>query len=899
MRSMIPGAVAAALLTAGAALAQLDGDQQKCLNGLNKDLAKLAATQGKENIACLKNAGGGKLAPNQSADECLLADSKGKIAGAEAKLAADFTALCVATPPTFGLPVGTVSAVLSAAARGGSLDLLADIFGASLSTAAIDCAVDKPACSCQQAIAKATEKVAKTKFKTFLGCKKSVLKAGALNAEALEDCVDEDSTPGSIADDGKGKIAKRVAKLADAIAKKCDAAAVNTAVAVAGACAGLTGTALADCIDERVECRVCLTLNAADNLAVDCDKFDDGQENMSCPRDTFQLRSLAEPADTPGSPGVSGAAYPKLVTQYGASNVNLNNARYTRYRLSATTTEPDAILILIPGFEGGANDFKLLAENLLPRVLADEGQVLEVWAYDRRSNQLEDTLGLDIAEAAEDPLIALDWLFGAELTLPLSPDLVAGPNRRAVFHNGQAETAFIANWTPLTFSRDLDAMVEKARTIAKNQNVFLGGHSAGTGFTARYAATDFNLSGVGPADPGYAKLRGLVLLEGGGGSVSATPLTADTLDRIEAKFDGGLFGAVRDNAGRCVNGTTACTVATEATACMGQTPPKCTAATTAYSTSALLNARILAAVEPAAIQGITDPDGGQIILQVDQGAPGNNAVAMVPELATLGALPQATVMGGIGSFIDDDGFIAAIATFVATSVGAAGPMVGPLTTWLDISEGPLPPLALPNNGAAPVTLPGTVWGQEKEPSDFSRVLTTFYAGQGNFTDWYYPSSGLSVTSVSGVCTALVCSAGNVGAACTTNAECSQSVSLDSTALSVGRGRRDIENLTQAAAISIPVIGFGGSNGLVPVPGRFIGFANSIGACNAPSCVGATPRVVDAITPNPAFPTFGAVAGGFEVYISEGFAHVDVLTAEDDLDNNVLAPLSAFIGRNAQ
>ena len=41
-------------------------------------------------------------------------------------------------------------------------------------------------------------------------------------------------------------------------------------------------------------------------------------------------------------------------------------------------------------------------------------------------------------------------------------------------------------------------------------------------------------------------------------------------------------------------------------------------------------------MEPAAIQGGSDPDGGQIILQVDQGAPGNDAVAQVAELATLG-----------------------------------------------------------------------------------------------------------------------------------------------------------------------------------------------------------------------------------------------------------------------
>ena len=99
-------------------------------------------------------------------------------------------------------------------------------------------------------------------------------------------------------------------------------------------------------------------------------------------------------------------------------------------------------------------------------------------------------------------------------------------------------------------SQDIDAVIAQARTVARNQNVFLGGHSAGTGFTARYAATDFNLSGVGAPDPGYAKVRGLVLLEGGGGTTAyAAPLTADSLDRMEAKFDGALYGANGGNGG--------------------------------------------------------------------------------------------------------------------------------------------------------------------------------------------------------------------------------------------------------------------------------------------------------------------------------------------------------------
>lgn len=893
-----------ALLPAGVRAAA-DRDQQKCINALNKDGAKVASKQGKQIVSCIKNAGKGKLPPMQSVTECLTADEKGKITAARDKTESDFDKKCVESVPSFGIPAGTVVATVNDAAAAAPLSLVTDLFGADLDAAVIDCASEKAGCRCQQAISKRYHKILDTKLKEFRRCKKSALKegkdpfpSGAISAADLEKCVDDPATVGSIANDAKGKINKRIMQLDKDITKKC--AGVDTQVALPGVCAGLTGTTLRNCIDARVECRVCLMSNAMDDLNLDCDAFDDGVSNGSCGvgvvAETVDIPSAAEPPNTPGTMGVT-VTNPKLISQFGGSGFSLNNARYTRFHADAPGLTPDAILILVPGFEGGANDFKILAENLIVRAAEGRGMIVEVWAYDRRSNQLEDTEGLDISESLLDPLVGLDWLFGDDLGLALHPALVSGPNRRAVFYDAHGDVPFIANWTPLVFSQDIDAVVEAARGVAKNQNVFLGGHSAGTGFTARYAATDFDLTGLGPPEPGFGKLRGLVLLEGGGGSTGGPPLTSDTLDRIEAKFDGGLFGAVRDNAGRCVDGSTPCSIATEAVDCVGQVPPKCTPATTAYSVLAgLLNPQILAAVEPAAIQGVSDPDGGQIILQVDQGGVGNNAVAVVPELSTLAVLPQSTVFGGIGSFIDDDGFIAALASFVATSVGSVGPIIGGLTTWQDITE-TVSPSALPDNGPPPTTAPFLQWGQEREVTRFDRVLTTFFAGGSNFTDWYYPSSGLGTTSVSGLCMANVCTVGNVGASCSSNGECSQSVNLDSTDLSIGRGRRDIENLTQAANIDIPVIGFGGSNGLAVVPATFLGFAESIGTCASPSCDG-TARVIDASNPSPAFPTFGDAGGGFEVHISEGFAHVDVLTAEDDVHNNVLRPLVEFLERNS-
>jgi hypothetical protein len=176
---------------------------------------------------------------------------------------------------------------------------------------------------------------------------------------------------------------------------------------------------------------------------------------------------------------------PKLLAQFGGGSFTLNRARYTRHHLAGSTAAPQAICRHVPGFEGGAGDFKVLATNLITRARRRVSRS-RLGAFDRRSNQLEDMAGSEHRGGVPEPEIALDWLYGGELTLPLDPLLVAGPNRRAVFYD-QTDVPFIASWTNLVFSRDIDAVVEEARSVARNQNVFLGGHSAGTGFTARYA----------------------------------------------------------------------------------------------------------------------------------------------------------------------------------------------------------------------------------------------------------------------------------------------------------------------------------------------------------------------------------------------------------------------------
>lgn len=616
-------------------------------------------------------------------------------------------------------------------------------------------------------------------------------------------------------------------------------------------------------------------------LLAACENGNPNNRDDTLGQETMTLASAAQPAHTPGTRGVV-INNARLLRQFGAQGVNLNRAIYTRYFLTRREDhQPDAILVLVPGFEGGASNFYVLAENLLRRARDEANLVLEVWAVDRRANHLEDTVGLDIAEELNDPLVGLDFLFGEQLGLELSPALASGPNRRAEFYNTSTDTAYMAQWTTLVHSQDIDAVVERARQTARAGNVFLGGHSAGTGYTARYAATDFNLGGGAP-EPGFEKLRGLILLEGGGGGLALDPPDAATLDRIEAAFDGGLFGAVRAQAPRCVDGATACSVDTQDADCAAFANTTCTEPVSAYSVvQGLLSPQLLAVSEVNALDAALAGDGVQSILLADQGGvAGNNAVMRVPELNILLPLVGATPASSIallGKFLDDDGLAASIAGFLATSLGFDGPLVGGVGTWLSIGDG-IPSAAFVNNGPAPTTAGfDGVWGVEAEPSDLEgRMLPMFYAGGTNFSEWYYSSSGLGVTSGLG---------------------------LDTTALSApppeGRGRSDIDNRTQARLIDIPVIAFGGSNGLTTTGDVWLSFASAIARCAAPSCDGSSTRIIDENNPNPAFPTYGDVAGGFEVYISEGYAHVDVLTANDDRTNRVIGPLLNFVQRNLQ
>ena len=153
------------------------------------------------------------------------------------------------------------------------------------------------------------------------------------------------------------------------------------------------------------------------------------------------------------------------------------------------------VLVMMPGTQGGAGDFTLLAEDLLKRV--DD---LQVWAIDRRSQVLEDTAMFAMADAGAVPLQQMfDYYLGW---------ISNGGTPADHFEFVDAATVpFAREWGMEVALNDARKAVRSAGKGGRQ--VYLGGHSLGASLTAAYAAWDFN------GKPGFKDVDGLVLIDGG------------------------------------------------------------------------------------------------------------------------------------------------------------------------------------------------------------------------------------------------------------------------------------------------------------------------------------------------------------------------------------------------
>ena len=155
----------------------------------------------------------------------------------------------------------------------------------------------------------------------------------------------------------------------------------------------------------------------------------------------------------------------------------------------------DRVLVLMPGTQGGAGDFTLIAQDLIKRI---DG--LQVWAIDRRSNVLEDTSMFERARSGQASLQELFDYYLGWITNGGTP----------ADHYDFVDTGamdFARDWGMATALDDARRVVKAAHKGGRQ--VILGGHSLGASLAAAYGAWDFN------GKPGHKEIDGIVMIDGG------------------------------------------------------------------------------------------------------------------------------------------------------------------------------------------------------------------------------------------------------------------------------------------------------------------------------------------------------------------------------------------------
>ena len=171
------------------------------------------------------------------------------------------------------------------------------------------------------------------------------------------------------------------------------------------------------------------------------------------------------------------------------------------------------VLILVPGTQGGAGDFSLVGPEIVKRVKG-----LQVWAYERRSQALEDHTGF----ATGDPDRAFRYYLQGQAIGGKTFAPVAG-----------SSVPFARDWGLRLALEDLRAVVKRARRGGRD--VILGGHSLGASMAVAYAAWDFK------GRPGVRDLAGLVLIDGGLLGSFTSPRLEGVRKRLAALQQGDPF----------------------------------------------------------------------------------------------------------------------------------------------------------------------------------------------------------------------------------------------------------------------------------------------------------------------------------------------------------------------
>jgi hypothetical protein len=192
-----------------------------------------------------------------------------------------------------------------------------------------------------------------------------------------------------------------------------------------------------------------------------------------------------------------------LPASFGARPAACDWLSYLRYRSADgpdASADADRVLVAQPGILEGAGAFDSVARNTVARA-AEQGDHIEFWALDRRSNCLEDRTGV----ASGDQHTAVDYYYRGKQ--------VAGRTFDGYVTNDRLGwMAKLGIEQTVRDEYDLLAAELPDQGLRKNK-VLCGGHSLGGVITGYFAAADFDGNPATTADAGHNQCAGYFALD--------------------------------------------------------------------------------------------------------------------------------------------------------------------------------------------------------------------------------------------------------------------------------------------------------------------------------------------------------------------------------------------------